>query len=800
MKQHKRLPTLLLCLCLIVGLLAGCGQQAGQENAVSPAPTSEPTAAPTPEPPGYGEIYRAAAEDLGRQENLRTETRITQELILPDYAAATPGAQVTITEKTTRTGRYQSLGGDAPLAVVEDVVVLDPHPRVEQRLVYAEGLEYVELNGAKYCSEQDAAAFLDSRPPLLLLDAALYGDLSGEETAGGYSLRFEAPSGGESWALPEDAELLEASGTASVTGEGVLTGASYELRYLFGGVTVHTRYELSYSPAPDLDLRGEVPESARGWESLDDPEAPMAVLRAGRLLTECSSVSADLNFRYYSEAAGILLYYSQDESFLNQSGTSLYHGTFNVSGLELSDQSVFSYSYEEDFSRGALSTAYSDGTEDREPMSSREAQNYFLYTVALYFPGFDQLKDAESRDVGAYRLISFSGTEDYGAIVKDGVQGDVFPSQPTILDDYASAYLTKNLTGFLAVEKVTGLPTALNLDYTGIHTIDGAPYELSMALNMGLKLYTEDAAFALLDEPIEEPEPEQRPSPVFYQVSDAEGHTLYLLGTIHIGDARTAWLPQVIYDALDASDALAVEFDTESFQAGLEEDPELQRRILESFYYTDGSSIQNHLDSDVYKLALDYLKVSGNYTETAESMKPTLWENALELFYLSQGRWLSSEKGVDNRLMRLARDADKEILNVESGEFQIGMLTGYSDPVQEMLLAEIITTPRGEYLNSSYELYEAWCTGDEDALIQRLSAMDEEERAALDEEERAIYDEYHQKMEVERNANMVEVAKGYLDSGRTVFFAVGLAHLLGEGGLVEALRAEGYTVTLIDTH
>ena len=78
--------------------------------------------------------------------------------------------------------------------------------------------------------------------------------------------------------------------------------------------------------------------------------------------------------------------------------------------------------------------------------------------------------------------------------------------------------------------------------------------------------------------------------------------------------------------------------------------------------------------------------------------------------------------------------------------------------------------------------------------------MDEEERAELDEDELAIYDEYHQKMEVERNANMVEVAKGYLESGQTVFFAVGLAHLLGEGGLVEALRAEGYTVTLIDTH
>ena len=44
---------------------------------------------------------------------------------------------------------------------------------------------------------------------------------------------------------------------------------------------------------------------------------------------------------------------------------------------------------------------------------------------------------------------------------------------------------------------------------------------------------------------------------------------------------------------------------------------------------------------------------------------------------------------------------------------------------------------------------------------------------------------------------MLEVAKGYLDSGKTVFFAVGLAHLLGDGGLVQALRDAGYTVTLI---
>ena len=155
---------------------------------------------------------------------------------------------------------------------------------------------------------------------------------------------------------------------------------------------------------------------------------------------------------------------------------------------------------------------------------------------------------------------------------------------------------------------------------------------------------------------------------------------------------------------------------------------------------------------------------------------------------------------MDNRLLRLARAAGKEILDVESGEFQISMIGGFSDPTQEMLLQETIETTRTEYIEGTRELYEAWCEGDEAALIERLAELDEEERAELDEDEIAVYDEYHQKMEVERNANMALVAADYLGGGRTVFFAVGLAHLLGEGGLVQALRDAGYTVTLIDTH
>ena len=44
---------------------------------------------------------------------------------------------------------------------------------------------------------------------------------------------------------------------------------------------------------------------------------------------------------------------------------------------------------------------------------------------------------------------------------------------------------------------------------------------------------------------------------------------------------------------------------------------------------------------------------------------------------------------------------------------------------------------------------------------------------------------------------MLEVAKSYLESGDTIFYAVGLAHLLAENGLVNALREAGYTVELV---
>jgi uncharacterized protein YbaP (TraB family) len=123
------------------------------------------------------------------------------------------------------------------------------------------------------------------------------------------------------------------------------------------------------------------------------------------------------------------------------------------------------------------------------------------------------------------------------------------------------------------------------------------------------------------------------------------------------------------------------------------------------------------------------------------------------------------------------------------------MLTGYSEELQEHLLLEAVSYDPWSYQEGVLELYEMWCSGDEAALIAYLS--EEEDTSEMTEEEIALYEEYWTAMSTDRNAGMLEVAKQYLSGDKLVFYAVGLAHLLAEDGLVNTLREAGYTVELV---
>ena len=123
--------------------------------------------------------------------------------------------------------------------------------------------------------------------------------------------------------------------------------------------------------------------------------------------------------------------------------------------------------------------------------------------------------------------------------------------------------------------------------------------------------------------------------------------------------------------------------------------------------------------------------------------------------------------------------------------------------LQELLLEESLEYSGAANFEGTNELFDMWCAGDEATLREYLS--DEVDTSELTEEELAEYeeakpliDEYNKAMSYDRNDGMLEVAIEYLESGDVVFYAVGLAHLLNDrNGLVDTLRAAGYTVELV---
>ena len=783
MKRLHAILSLLLCLCLLLGTLTGC---AGSTKPADGSGNGENTGEETAEDRAAAcrAAYETAAEAVNGAANLVMTFRITEERNV--------GTE-TVTESSERSARYQNRGSGDMIAEVSETISLGD-VRAACRQVYVKDLVYADVKECRFYSRETAEQFLGGQIPAVMLDASRYASLDSEAGEDGTVIRFGEAQSAESWSMPEGGTLLSAEGTATLSGDGALQAMSYEIRYLFGGGTIHSRVEAAVETPEELDLSGAVPENVKQYESLKSVDAAITLLRARVAMEGADVLSINSTETIYSEAAGA--YQVQSDTY--DAYELLLSEKHTAQAVDLSTQETYSDSYTVGYEDGKLVFTYEDGTDKAVPWSCDATAEYIRLYAMNSFPQYSDLVDASITDVGDYYLIEYAASDSFGKKAEDTAARIMF-FDPAYLDNYATQYTTKNIKGTVAVEKATWLPTAVSVNFAGLHTIQGSPYALTMEQNMAISLYDVDTYEAITEEPLPDEEPAVRPTPVFYEVTGEDGARMYLLGTIHVGDDRTAYLPQVVTDAFDSADALAVEFDTEDFTESVTGSEELQELVAQAYYYSDGTGIANHLDSEIYAAAVLLMKVSGNYSSIAERMKPFVWSNTIENFYLSQGRKLTSSKGVDSRLLRLAKGAGKEILNVESGEFQLQLLSGYSDPVQEMMLVGTIAYSRGEYLQGIYELYECWCQGDEQALKEKLAAISEEERAELDEDELAIYDEYHQKMETDRNAGMLEVAEGYLHSGKTVFYAVGLAHLLGEGGLVESLRAKGYTVTPVNT-
>ncbi len=769
MKKVTHFLAAALCLAL---LLTGCGGKAPQTQPQTTA-APETTQAAVDAKALYGEV-KAAAEALTDR-----KLRITRE------------KQVSVGGETLEETAHQELtilgmGRDNPKALLTEAVSYGTGYETTFETVWAEGKVSLLVDGEMRFWDEAGPDWLDSLTPAVLMEESRYADITLEEAGGKTTFAFLDATEGEPWAMPEGAELLEADGEA-VAEAGILTESRYHARYRYGSTEVEQTITVSLSPEAGEILVPELEEA----EKVEDLEAVRLSEQVCGYLLQAKKVSSTLTEVVTAQAAGAVVTQTTAVDY-HRVGDLMADVNNTVLWLDASTGETSSYTQKESLRKG-LYTYSEDGGEPQMDGSVTPAvvrqycENMFLGDLV----SLEYWEDAKVEQLGDLIYVTCDFTQELAQALRENISLTLY-NDPAYLDSYTQESTTTALTGYFSLDRYTALPVAAGYAYVSSDVVEGQTFAVALQSDQSFRSPDLGVYQTLTGKMEEEPQPENPATPLLYKVTGPEGQQMWLMGTIHIGDERTAYLPQSVYTAFDAADVLAVEVDIQAFEEAMLTDPNLQAQVLRSYCYLDGSTIVDHADLELLEKAEKFMKASGNFNANLLVMKPALWANTLENFYLGQGYDLMPEKGLDNRLLTRAKEQGKPIWNIESGEAQMAMLGGWSDGLQELLLENALGYGPCEYWQEAARLYEQWCLGDEQALRALLN--EEVQEGGLTEQEQALYGEYTDAMITQRNEAMLETALEYLNSGDTVFYAVGLAHLLQGNGLVDGLRAAGCTV------
>jgi len=169
------------------------------------------------------------------------------------------------------------------------------------------------------------------------------------------------------------------------------------------------------------------------------------------------------------------------------------------------------------------------------------------------------------------------------------------------------------------------------------------------------------------------------------------------------------------------------------------------------------------------------MKTQGLSLDMYNTMRPWLLGITLTMLeYMRLG--FNPKQGIDMHFT--ARAGDRRILQLETVEKQLNILSSGCKEVQDVMLREVLdqvddarTLMRG--------MLSAWKSGDADAMDKLL-------RENMSDDPRM--EEMHKKLLDNRNAEMTSKIAEYLQTDGTYFVIVGSGHVVGKKGIVQLLK------------
>jgi len=250
---------------------------------------------------------------------------------------------------------------------------------------------------------------------------------------------------------------------------------------------------------------------------------------------------------------------------------------------------------------------------------------------------------------------------------------------------------------------------------------------------------------------------------------------IYLGGTFHILRETDYPLPPEFDKAYKASDIVVFETDIGKLQ-----DPAAQQKLLTKAIYADGSTIDTHLSAKTYGELSAYCEANGIPLAALSRFKPSLLMVTLTLMeFMKLG---VTQQGVDMFFHELANRDKKVVEGLETVDEQLDYVISMADGNEDEFVMYSLKD-----LKTIKQLFEtlahAWRTGDAAKLEELMVAELKTQQPKL-----------YKKLITDRNRNWLPLIDASQKTPRTKFVLVGVGHLVGPDGIIEALKKKGYKV------
>jgi uncharacterized protein YbaP (TraB family) len=250
-------------------------------------------------------------------------------------------------------------------------------------------------------------------------------------------------------------------------------------------------------------------------------------------------------------------------------------------------------------------------------------------------------------------------------------------------------------------------------------------------------------------------------------------NTVYLAGSVHLLKANDSHLPAAFDRAYGGSKALVMELDISKV-----DQMQMAGWMMEHGMLKDGTTLRGMIGEERYRRVSTEAERLGIPMEVADLLQPwALGLQLLEMQYMQLG--FDAQSGVEQQLQHRAQTDGKSISGLETMEEQLGVLQGMSSSDQARFL-DMIVTEMHDVESETQSVVTAWRTGDSAKLSALLS------------DEYKSFPALYRLLVTDRNKRWVPQIEKLLHGSQDYFVVVGALHLVGDGGLLDLMRRDGY--------